>query len=188
VESREQSATFEARSSKLEARIRSEARLILFLRRRPNKRTLPTRSFAEALFTEINRAEPVRLVDMPDAGATPEVHRILRSATENLRVKYNVMFSDSSRCMKPNLNIDTLRDDLFKAEVLSKNGIDNEDDLLLWLENQNSFMERRLKRGLIDAPKRAIAKATKERFFLGLDDKWIVSGKRRRKAKGEKKA
>ena len=124
---------------------------------------------------------------MPDAGATPEVHRILRSATENLRVKYKGMFSDSSRCMKPNLNIDTLRDDLFKAEILSKNSIDNEEDLLEWLEDQNTYTERRLKRGLVDATERAIAKATKERFYLGIDDTWMTNRRRKRKTAGKKK-
>lgn len=144
-------------------------------------------SFAEALFTEINRAEPVKLVDMPDSGASPETHRILRSASENFRVKYKTMFSDSSRCMKPNVNIDTLRDNLFKAEVLSKNNLSNEEELLEWLEEQNTYMERRLKRGLVDAPERAIAKAVKKGFFLGLDDKWLTIRKKRVRVKATEK-
>jgi len=123
---------------------------------------------------------------MPDAGASPEMHRILRSATENLRVKYKMMFSDSSRCMKPNLHIDTLRDDIFKAEILSKNNLNNEDELLEWLEEQNTFMGNRLKRGLVDAPERAKTKAKKEGFFLGLDDAWM-KGKSRKKGAGGKK-
>ena len=49
------------------------------------------------LFTEINRAEPVLLVDLPDGGASADDNVILTEAAEALSERYPTMFKPSVR-------------------------------------------------------------------------------------------
>ena len=73
-------------------------------------------SMVQELFTEINKAEPLKLVDMPDA--TTMYHRtMLQSVASQLAKEYKPMFKATSRCRAPHTNVDNLRDELFQAEV-----------------------------------------------------------------------
>ena len=63
-----------------------------------------------ALFADINKAQPVNLIDMP--GVAPDTTKqYLNEATEIMAARYSAMFSDSARCRLPHVNVDRLRDD-----------------------------------------------------------------------------
>lgn len=72
------------------------------------------------LFKEINSSEPVRLVDMPDEGASDNIRQVITEAAEILQTKYSEMFKPSARCRPPHLNIDNLRDDLFQNDIIKR--------------------------------------------------------------------
>ena len=70
---------------------------------------------AAEVFTEINKAEPCRLIDLPMAGASPETRAIIDEAAERMRRKFSGMFMPSVGCRSPHMNIDNLRDQLFQV-------------------------------------------------------------------------
>src|SRR4051794_12173917 len=57
------------------------------------------------LFSDINRSEPVRLVDLPDEGASVPVKMILNQAVSELQERYPAMFKVSQQCRPPHVNI-----------------------------------------------------------------------------------
>jgi hypothetical protein len=76
-----------------------------------------------SLFTEINSAEPVRLIDMPTHDpVSSRLRSAIDLAVDQLEVDYPAMFG-GSRCRAPNVNADKLRDDLFQSNFLPRNGI-----------------------------------------------------------------
>jgi hypothetical protein len=72
------------------------------------------------LFRDINLAEPVRLVDMPEAadGLSAQRREALNEAVELLEMHHRTMFKPSSRCRVPHVNKDVLRDDIFQVRTL----------------------------------------------------------------------
>ena len=57
----------------------------------------PPVNYAQDVFTEINKAEPVKLVDMP--GVAKSSHRnIINEGATRLQERFPKMFSDSQRC------------------------------------------------------------------------------------------
>merc|ERR1711871_1779993 len=97
------------------------------------------------------------------------------------------MFSPSSRCKIPNINIDTLRDELFDAEVVTRFGIKSEAQFKAWLRAQNERLAARSNdewvasrptrgrgsQGTLATFKKALAKAREHNFFLGMDYTWL---------------
>ena len=74
-----------------------------------------TATDAKELFTEINKAEPLKLIDMPDA--TTAYHRtMLASVANQLAKEFPAMFKPTTRCRAPHTNVDNLREELFLAE------------------------------------------------------------------------
>ena len=71
----------------------------------------------KSLFVEINKAEPVKLVDMPEGGASASENMILTEAAEELRRRYSAMFKPSQACRPPHLNVDNLRDEMHQASL-----------------------------------------------------------------------
>ena len=56
-----------------------------------------TIDYAQEIFTEVNKAEPVKLVDMP--GVAKSSHRnIINDGASRLQERFPEMFSDSQRC------------------------------------------------------------------------------------------
>merc|ERR1712070_687965 len=89
------------------------------------------------LFADINKAQPLSLVDMP--GAIPETTRVhLHEATDIMAERYTPMFSDSLRCRAPNVNVDKLRDDIFQSGVIARHRLNSTNDLVEWLEQTNA--------------------------------------------------
>ena len=59
------------------------------------------------LFTEINKSEPVTLIDLPEdfGGASRDENQLLTAAAETLKARYPAMFKASQACRAPHLNV-----------------------------------------------------------------------------------
>lgn len=134
------------------------------------------------LFTEINKAEPVLLVDLPDGGASETDNAVLTIAAETLRDKYPAMFKPSHGCRPPHVNVDVMREEMHRAELLSREKLTTADQLVSWLEERNAELAARddgqwnkesanVKSNAALA--KALAKARTEGFYLGLTWDWV---------------
>ena len=72
----------------------------------------------ENLFLEINKSEPIKLVDLPGMSSQAE-RKILNAAAEELALRFPKMFKPSSRCRVPHMNSDNLRDRCFQVSCHS---------------------------------------------------------------------
>lgn len=128
----------------------------------------------EELFSEINKAEPIKLVDMPGVAKKRE-RKIITDGASRLADKFPDMFKPSQRCRSPHLNIDNLRDALFASNVLKKHDIKSPKALLEWMMVQNEVLgefyqnEEHASKVL----KTALTKAQKFEMYLGLDSSWL---------------
>lgn len=128
---------------------------------------------AKDIFLEVNKAEPVKLLDMPGV-ATAKDRTIINRGAQLLMERYPSMFSPSQKCRVPNLNIDNLRDALFAADVIKRHNLSSASSLENWLLEQNNKMEEKYR--IEDVKKTvsssALTKAKKHNFYLGLDSSW----------------
>jgi len=137
-------------------------------------------SHARDIFTEINKAEPVKLVDMPGVAKKSE-RNIIDDAAQRLMDAHPDMFKPSQRCRTPHLNVDNLRDALFAADILKRHDIRSSKALLDWMAEKNQELAHRYKDGegggsgetVKEVSKTALAKAVKNEFYLGLDSSWL---------------
>jgi hypothetical protein len=130
---------------------------------------------AKELFTEINRAEPVKLVDMPGV-LNDSSRQILNDAAASLRDQYPAMFKSSQRCRPPHLNIDNLREALFVAAVLDRHAIPNATALLDWMKSANDRLKVEYQQEAVrnKVPEKVMEKADANQFYLGLDATWYT--------------
>lgn len=140
------------------------------------------------LFAEINKCEPVALVDMPsdvvEGGATRDDREAIDAAAIRLKSRYADMFKPSRACRPPHVNVDVLRDEIHKSGILrhleqQKQSLDD------WIEMRNRDLAALPYRKWHDDPSlrcraftkaaidNALAKATKFNFFLGLTWAWL---------------
>lgn len=91
------------------------------------------------LFSEINKAEPIKLVDMPGVAKNQE-RKIITEGASRLADKFPDMFKPSQRCRSPHLNIDNLRDALFASNVLKRHDIKSPKKLVDWMMVQNEVL------------------------------------------------
>jgi len=143
-------------------------------------------SAVKELYTEINKAEPVSLIDLPDVGASAAENVILTEAAEKLANAYPSMFKPSQNCRPPHLNVDLLRNEMHKAGVLERHSIGSSDELLKWLEEVNKQLaglngeewkgKLSLRVKSEDAAVKALRKAADNKFFLGLGFGWLEGG------------
>jgi len=131
--------------------------------------------FAEQVFLEINKAEPVKLIDMP--GVASKVDRqIITEGVYALKEEYKNMFSPSQRCRTPNVNEDNLRGMVFGANILKRHKITTSKKLMEWLLKQNKVIGEEYKE---DASKQELVskkqwiKASENKFYLGLESSWL---------------
>lgn len=127
---------------------------------------------AEELFLEINKAEPVKLVDMPGIVKSGD-QKIITEAAQLLREQFPDMFKASQQCRAPHLNIDNLRDHLFAAKVLERHTIKNTKMLLAWLVEQNDQLASKYNDAKKNPKNKAEEKARKYEFYLGLEPHWL---------------
>jgi hypothetical protein len=131
-----------------------------------------------SLFAEINLSEPVPLVDLPTRdGASDELRERLDEAADALVSQWPDMFRASRSCRPPHLNIDLLRDELFRSGapdgdltewLLARNTALGARDDAWWLSN--SVRSRAASRA---ARANALAKARAAGFYLGLTWDWL---------------
>ena len=131
---------------------------------------------AKDIFLEVNKAEPVKLVDLP--GVAKASHRkIINETAQLLREHYSEMFSDSQRCRVPHLNEDNLRDALFASNVIDRHSLRSTKQLQEWIMAQNDLLSSKYKTE--EATKHisanALKKAEKYDFYLGLGMDWLYN-------------
>ncbi|KAA8492413.1 hypothetical protein FVE85_7920 [Porphyridium purpureum] len=134
-------------------------------------------SDAKALFVEINKAEPVKTIDLPDVASEAVANALLYAAGE-LSSTYPTMFSDSERCRIPQVNADVLRNELFESGILERYHIYNGEDCLQFLLNMNKKMSKYTDQEWETLVKskalpKALEKARKHDFYLGIDKSWM---------------
>jgi len=147
---------------------------------------------ASRLFRDINKAEPVREIDMPhdelDEGSHVVdtcIRDVIDQVVLSLTADYPTMFSSSSRCRIPHLNRDVLRDELYTSGVSSQHGGDAM-ALMGWLNTHNTELHGRTDgewahvAGVTDIAQasatfqKALVKARDTGMYLGLDKSWLT--------------
>lgn len=134
-------------------------------------------SHARDIFLEVNKAEPVKLVDMPGVAKAGD-RKILTDAADALREQRPEMFSESQKCRPPHLNVDNLRDALFAANVMARHGVKSSRQLEEWMRQQNELLATKYAqdpqaRSIV--PAAALEKAVKYNFYLGLESSWYYN-------------
>ncbi|KAL7470526.1 hypothetical protein ACHAXS_010779 [Conticribra weissflogii] len=132
------------------------------------------------IFTEINKAEPIKLLDLPGV-ANKRTRDIIDHAASHFYNTYSVMFSASQKCRAPHLNLDNLRDALFASDVIKREKIESGAKLVKWMEFKNEELRERFAKidgeGELDSGRRvnetALKKAKKFDFYLGLESTWL---------------
>jgi hypothetical protein len=136
------------------------------------------KDLASELFLEINKAEPVKLVDMPGVAKKAD-RKIITDAVARLKDNYPDMFKASQSCRAPHLNIDNVRDALFAADVLRKHSIKTIKGLEDWIISQNEVLKAKYEQdeGGVRAhvSTTALAKASKYGMYLGLEAGWYYN-------------
>jgi myosin heavy subunit len=135
-------------------------------------------AFAKHIFTEINKAEPVKLIDMPGVASDAD-RELITEAVETLREQFESMFSSSQRCRVPNVNVDNLRSAIFGANILQRNKLTTSKDLVDWLLEQNAALGQEYEKS--DPSKQELvskkqwSKASENNFYLGLENSWLYN-------------
>lgn len=132
------------------------------------------------LFTEINTCQPVNVIDLPDVAEEGE-KKTINDASEFIRNKYEDMFKASTNCRLPHMNIDNLRDELFKSNIVGRENIENSEQLVEWIMARNNFLAKKkdaywkklFKGRNFDTIKKSLMKAKERNFFIGMDRHWI---------------
>ncbi|KAL3903685.1 MAG: hypothetical protein SGARI_005263, partial [Bacillariaceae sp.] len=131
------------------------------------------KSVAERVFLEINKAEPVKMLDLPGV-ASADDRKLITEAVAALKEQFPKMFSTSQRCKSPNVNIDNLRNSIYGANILQrhKDEVATASQLLNWLLVQNaavgeSYENDPKKQQFISS--KSWKKASKNGFYLGLE-------------------
>jgi hypothetical protein len=117
---------------------------------------------------------------MPDMADAQE-KAIINEAAEALRIAYPAMFKVSTNCRLPHVNIDNLRDSIFKANVVGRTGMASAAQLVEWVRAKNDLIAQRSDaewkesyRGRnADTVAKAVDKARANAFFLGLEPNWL---------------
>ena len=140
------------------------------------KQTLEEQDDKAIIFTEINKAEPIKLLDLP--GVTNKRTRdVIDYAANHFYNAFPEMFSPSQKCRAPHLNLDNLRDALFASEVMKREKISSGGELVKWMTKKNEELREVFTANVIDSGKKvsenALKKARKHDFFLGLESTWL---------------
>jgi hypothetical protein len=143
----------------------------------PQPDDLDEAKHSKDIFLEVNKAEPVKLVDLP--GVAKSSHRKIINETAQLIIEqYPAMFSHSQRCRVPHLNEDNLRDALFASKVIDRHSIRSSKQMIKWMMEQNDFMAEKFEKDA-DAKQlvsvNALKKADKHKFYLGLGMDWLYN-------------
>ena len=129
----------------------------------------------EKIFSEINKAEPVKLVDMPGVASAAD-RKIIMEAVTNLQYQFPAMFSPSQKCRVPNVNIDNMRNNIYGSNIMKRHSLTTGKMLTDWLMVQNANLGEKYERNN-DAKAffsgKAWKKASTNGFYLGLESSWL---------------
>lgn len=131
---------------------------------------------AQDIFLEINKAEPIKLVDLPGVVLSKSDRKTINEGATRINDAFPEMFSSSQRCRAPHLNLDNLRDALFASDVVKRHNLKTPKALETWILEQNKILKEQYtqdKNKAVTVSKTALEKATKNDFFLGLDSSWL---------------
>lgn len=136
-----------------------------------------TRRYGEQVFFEINKAEPVKLLDMPGVASSSD-RKIISNAAEMLEKNFPSMFSTSQRCRVPNVNVDNFRNSLYGANLLRRHNFTTSKELFDWLIEVNASLGSKYegqKERTRHLSSKAWKKASENGFYLGLENSWLYS-------------
>lgn len=130
-------------------------------------------SYATEIFHEINKAQPANLVDLPGAVKDEDLE-IINNGVATIYDQYPQMFSPSTSCRRPHLNIDNVRNELHLNQVIKRHEIKTADDMAEWIEDRNREMADKYSTDEAQKkmPEKAMEKAKANSFYLGLDRSW----------------
>ena len=148
---------------------------------------MPSEKHVAELFAEINKAEPLALIDMPDlvdGAASPKDREIITKAAEALKSSNAAMFKPSRGCRAPHLNVDALRDEIHKVGLASR--FETHELLSEWLQRRDRELSKlprevwhsRISRSRATSKAqldKALDKAKANEFYLGLTWEWTHS-------------
>ena len=100
---------------------------------------------ANDIFTEINKAESVKLVDMPGVAKMTD-RRIINECATQLKDMYPDMFKPTQRCRAHHLNIDNLRGAVFATGVPKRHNIKSQSVLVEWVMEKNLELKDRFEK------------------------------------------
>jgi len=131
----------------------------------------------EKLFSDINSAQPLQLIDLPETLPNGD-KKIIDEACERIKHLFPEMFKASKLCPRPYINIDTLRDNLREANILEQHEIKNTQDLVNWMLESNAKLAKVSEANWLKQEKGArwpntVKKAIKSNFYLGLQKHWM---------------
>lgn len=136
-----------------------------------------SKEHAKEVFLEINKAEPIQLVDIP--GVAPAKDRnIINDAVARLEKDYKPMFSESQRCRSPNVNMDNMRNQIFGAGILKRHKLTTSKKLVDWLLEQNAAVGAKFEQEEWESEyhsAKALNKAQQNEFYLGLETSWLYN-------------
>lgn len=133
-------------------------------------------TYAQDIFTEINKAEPVKLVDMPGIASVTD-RKVITEGAARLKERFPDMFKPSQQCRAPHLNVDNLRDALFASDIIKRHKLKSPKALETWMMEQNDILRQQYQEEehAAKVSKPALQKATKFDFYLGLDSSWLYN-------------
>jgi len=99
-----------------------------------------SQEFACDLFVKVNKAKPVKWVDMPGVMMKADCNMINQAATL-LHAQFHPMFKASQNCCIPHVHLDMLCNAMFAADVLSWHQLTSAKALYVWLLEQNECMQ-----------------------------------------------
>ena len=132
--------------------------------------------YTKQVFQEINKAEPMALIDEEGLASESEL-KIISEAVSTLQHLYENMFIPSQRCRPPNANVNNFCNGIFGSNLLKRHEeLTTGKELADWLVTQNAAMGELYemdseKQQLIAAD--AWMKASKNGFYLGLESSWL---------------
>lgn len=131
---------------------------------------------AQEFFSEVNKAQPVRFLDLPGMASASHL-KMINGAAKTIKENFPDMFSESQRCRPPHLNEDNLRDAIFAAGVIDRHSFKSPKQLQDWIMSQNEIMQAKLQdeeaQQKVNA--KALEKAVQFGFYLGLGNDWYYN-------------
>jgi hypothetical protein len=131
---------------------------------------------ASILFTEINKAEPIKGIDMPDTPISKDHLEIINAGTKMLKDyrQFGLCFKPTSRFRQPHVNLDSMRDEIYNSDLVKRNKIRSETELFDFLMARNEEIQLKFEsKAAVGKLSDQINKKVKATgFYLGIENGW----------------